>query len=501
MENNDERNDKKLINLIRGWPSPHLLPAELLRAAANKALADPAVYVPGLQYGPDPGYQPLREELAAWLGCAYKSSYRPQSQNPLPGGSTVVGVGAGADQICITGGASQSIACILQSFTDPAYTRAVWAVAPCYFLACPIFEDAGFRGRLRAVPEDDEGIDLEWLGRGIRRCEAERGSEEKARFPYKDPGPHRKFYRHVIYAVPTSANPSGKTMSLRRREGLVRLAREHDALVICDDVYDFLQWPVLAASPSPSSVPHALPLPLPLLPRLSDIDLALGGPTRHDPAHKHFGHAISNGSFSKLIGPGVRTGWTHSTADFALGVSQTGSTRSGGAPSQIAAAVVHQLLASGDLDAHLDHAVRPALQQRHARAAAAVKAELGWAGVEVLERSSSGSDDGAMFGGYFLWLTLPEDGPRADEVVMRAQAEENLVVAPGSSFEVSGDEVGQVRFPRNLRICYSWEEEDDIVEGIRRLGMVLRRLRDGTELPASELAGKWKPVGTAGGFK
>jgi hypothetical protein len=36
-------------------------------------------------------------------------------------------------------------------------------VAPCYFLACRIFEDAGFVGRLRAVPEDEEGIDVEYL--------------------------------------------------------------------------------------------------------------------------------------------------------------------------------------------------------------------------------------------------------------------------------------------------------------------------------------------------
>ncbi len=36
-------------------------------------------------------------------------------------------------------------------------------VAPCYFLACRIFEDAGFAGRLRAVMEDKEGIDIEYL--------------------------------------------------------------------------------------------------------------------------------------------------------------------------------------------------------------------------------------------------------------------------------------------------------------------------------------------------
>ncbi|KAF3352921.1 hypothetical protein VdG1_08607 [Verticillium dahliae VDG1] len=56
-----------LINLLRGWPSPSLLPAAALTAAAARALSDPTISVPGLQYAPDPGFQPLREDLAAWL--------------------------------------------------------------------------------------------------------------------------------------------------------------------------------------------------------------------------------------------------------------------------------------------------------------------------------------------------------------------------------------------------------------------------------------------------
>lgn len=36
-------------------------------------------------------------------------------------------------------------------------------IAPTYFLACRMFEDNGFAGRLKAVPEDDEGIDVEYL--------------------------------------------------------------------------------------------------------------------------------------------------------------------------------------------------------------------------------------------------------------------------------------------------------------------------------------------------
>jgi hypothetical protein len=42
-------------------------------------------------------------------------------------------------------------------------------VASTYFLACRIFEDGGFRGRLRAVPEDEEGIDLNFLQQELEK--------------------------------------------------------------------------------------------------------------------------------------------------------------------------------------------------------------------------------------------------------------------------------------------------------------------------------------------
>ncbi len=121
----------------------------------------------------------------------------------------------------------------------------------------------------------------------------------------KDPEPYRKIYRHIIYCVPTCANPSGKTMSLRRREGLVRLARKYDALVICDDAYDFLQWPVTT-----ETTPAAdLPLVSPLLPRLTDIDRALG-PTLHDPPGQHFDMLSATAPLASYSGPASgRAGW------------------------------------------------------------------------------------------------------------------------------------------------------------------------------------------------
>jgi DNA-binding transcriptional MocR family regulator len=147
--------EKRQINLLRGWPNPSLLPTPLISAASQTALSNPDISIPGLLYGPDPGYQPLREEISRWMGRFYNAA-SPSLGDP--------------ERICITGGASQNLACVLQVFSDPVRTR-VWMVAPCYFLACRIFGDAGLR--VRAVGEGSEGVDLEGLERRLIESEEE----------------------------------------------------------------------------------------------------------------------------------------------------------------------------------------------------------------------------------------------------------------------------------------------------------------------------------------
>lgn len=104
-------------------------------------------------------------------------------------------------------------------------------------------------------------------------------------------------------------------MSLRRRKELVRAAREFDALVVTDDVYDFLQWPSELKS-------EFMSLQKAVLPRIVDVDRYLDGGAEREGADG-FGNAVSNGSFSKICGPGLRTGWIEGTAKLSYGVSQT----------------------------------------------------------------------------------------------------------------------------------------------------------------------------------
>jgi DNA-binding transcriptional MocR family regulator len=138
-----------------------LLPTQLLDKATHNVLKKEPVAYPAMCYGPDSGDPRLRKNIAQWLTKFY------QPAEPVT-----------EARICISGGASQNLACLLQDFTDPMYTRNVWIVAPAYMLAFRIFEDAGFHKKLRAVPEDNEGIDMEFLRSQIKKSEDKATSEK-----------------------------------------------------------------------------------------------------------------------------------------------------------------------------------------------------------------------------------------------------------------------------------------------------------------------------------
>lgn len=271
------------INLQLGWPSPRLFPAHQLGIAASTTLSNPKIAREALVYGPDLGYTPLRESIARWLSSFYQP---PSGEIPI-------------DRIMITGGASQNLASILQVFSDPNTTKVVWMVEPTYFLACRIFQDAGFSGRLRGVPENDYGLDIEFLRDAL--SEFEKGCKPNdVNSEFKPTQDYEKIFRHILYTTPTFSNPSAKTMPNSLREELLDLAREFDVLVISDDVYDFLRWPAQGCLTKASKMTSA---PL----RIVDLDRATS-------AEMSWGNSISNGSFSKIIAPGVRVGWAEGSS-------------------------------------------------------------------------------------------------------------------------------------------------------------------------------------------
>jgi DNA-binding transcriptional MocR family regulator len=247
----------------------------------------------------------------------------------------------------------------------------------------------------------------------------------------------------VIYCVPTFSNPTGSTMTLTRREQLVRLARRYDALIISDDVYDFLNWGRT-----------------PPLPRLVDIDAVLdGGPSTP------FGNTVSNGSFSKLLGPGLRTGWAEGTAKFIHGLSLCGSSTSGGPPSQLSSWLAAQAIVSGRLDKHIDELLMPSLQRRSHALLDAIRSFLVPLGMQV------GGPLDEVTGGYFISMKLPAH-IKSKSLCERAEREHGLLLACGKLFAVHGDD--KLASGENfVRLCFAYEDESRLVDGVKRLAVLI----------------------------
>ncbi len=147
----------------------------------------------------------------------------------------------------------------------------------------------------------------------------------------------------------------------------------------------------------------------------------------------------------------------------------SGSSRSGGAPSQLTATFMANLIESGDLQRHISQTLQPAYARRYNIMVDAVKKELMPLGVTLPDVNRD------VVGGYFIWIELPES-LQAEEIAPRTEQEENLIVAPGKLFEVYGDDQGP-DLKRKVRLCFSWEEENLLGEGIERLGKVISRLQ------------------------
>lgn len=451
------------INLQLGWPSPSLFPAASLLEGASNVLTSPKKTASSLVYGPDAGYEPLRGSIAKWLTSVYGRGSK-----------------LNLDRICVTNGASGNLDNVLARFTDPGYTRNVWMVEPSYFLACPIFMDNGLQGRMRGVPEDDEGLDIDFLRKGLQ--EADKNAETQSSIR-KTGDRFKKLYRHIIYCVPTFSNPSAKTMSLRRRQELIRLAREFDALVVTDDVYDVLRWPAdkNASSDNLGDVP----------PRIVDLDRTLdGGPI------DEWGNAMSNGSFSKIIAPGVRVGWAEATPAFTLGLSTVGATRSGGCPAHIAASFVHEMLESGSLGKHLQTTVIPTFRSRYYTLLDAFDEHLSPLGLQIStgkpysesENLSNGATNGHRqvtppAGGYFIWILLPEDlFGKGAAIAAKGLEKFDLKFAYGDMMQVQGDSTSAERaakgYGNGIRLSWAWHTEEEIAEGIRRLADLVKQARN-----------------------
>lgn len=422
------------INFLKGHPSTRLLPQKQISESYTKVLSQSYdEYENGsenrhpLAYGTDLGNLDVRATIADWNNkvFGFKES-KPENIN-------------------LTAGASYGIANILELVTDVSLTKRAFIVTPTYFLINSVFTDLGLAEKLTAVdetPNSEYEIDLKSLEEKLKEYSEglEVSTEENEINVIKDPlRGDRKIYRFVLYLVPTFSNPGGLTYSIKTRRKLLEIARKFDLLVISDDVYDLLRYTDAE-----------------VIPRINYLD------QDSIPPAKSYGNSISNATFSKIIAPGLRTGWQETpTSKLVSQLALSGANKSGGSPSQLNLFVVKDLIVSGTLDTIIEK-FRETYSKRAKSLLAAVKKYLPSRAVVF------GGD-----GGYFIWISI-DGGKDFDhsEVTRKLQEKHNIVLADGNLFDVLGDERGWGK--TLVRVCVSFLEEEQIDEGIRVWGEVLK---------------------------
>lgn len=132
-----------------------------------------------------------------------------------------------------------------------------------------------------------------------------------------------------------------------------------------------------------------------------------------------------------------------------------------------------RLLQTDQMQDHIKNVLCPAYATRYQTLMSAVKEYLLPLGFRAPQ------PDRRVVGGYFVWLGLPE-GLRGTELATKLQHDQNLIVAPGKIFEVPGDE-SAVPCDANIRLCFAWEDERKLREGVERIADTSSKLLSARE--------------------
>jgi 2-aminoadipate transaminase len=244
-----------------------------------------------------------------------------------------------------------------------------------------------------------------------------------------------------LYTVPTFQNPAGVTMSLDRRRRLVDLARARELLVVEDNPYGLLRFGGEA------------------LPPLYQLD---GGD-----------FVIYIGTFSKILSPGIRLGWAVAPPPVMEKIV-LGKQAADLCTSTLTQYFVREYFRDGRWREYIESLIGIYRDRRDAMIEALDRyfpAEATWTEPD---------------GGLFIWATLPAYIDTSD--LLAKALRENVAFVPGQAAYVDG------RGRNSMRLNFSSGDEDEIREGIRRIGKAIEdqvglysAITDkGSEEPAAE---------------
>lgn len=360
---------------------------------------------------PDPAFYPLQafEELfqrysdrldPATLGYISTEGYQPLRQT-LAEICQKKGITAAAENILISSGAQQALYLCSKILLQPG--DHVIVETPTYLGAIQIFQSSA--AKILSLPYTADGrLDLAMFEDYLIR------------------------YRpKLFYTIPTHQNPSGRVMPLAERQQLLELAARHRLIIIEDDPYSELSY---------DRVPP---------PSLKALD--------------PYGGVLYLGTCSKVLLPGLRTGWVVGPQIIINRLAQE-KQYDDLHTNTLTQWLLHLYLQEGRLAHHLDR-VRPEYKKRRNVLADSLKHFCG---------------DAITFsipdGGFHLWCTLKKQ--ITSHTLLHEASKAGLSFVPGEAFYV--DQSGYDK----LRLCFASHDTDDLHEAARRLGKLLHSLPPGS---------------------
>ncbi len=358
---------------------------------------------------PDTSTFPAEDFAALMARVAVDASARALQYGPTEGldevKDCIVDVMAAEDMeveredLLVTTGGQQVIDLVCKTLIDPG--DVVVAEAPTYPGAVPVF--VSYQADVVQVEMDDDGMRIDVLLAELDRLARE------GRVP--------KF----IYTVPSFQNPAGVTLSLERRRELVRIAHERELLVLEDNPYGLLRYEGES------------------LPTLYSLDRGA--------------YVIYLGTFSKILSPGLRLGWTAAPPPV-LDKLNLGK----GGVDLCSATLSQQFVATYFAERDWRAYVRTQVDLYRRRRDAMLEALA-----EYMPREATWTEPN---GGLFIWARMPDYIDTTD--LLARALRENVAFVPGRAAYLDG------RGGSEMRLNFSGITEDDIREGVRRIGKIVR---------------------------
>ena len=226
----------------------------------------------------------------------------------------------------------------------------------------------------------------------------------------------------LLYIIPTFQNPAGITTSLTKRKAIYEVCKKYGLMILEDNPYGELRFAGTE------------------IPTIKSFDTE--------------GLVIYCSSFSKILSAGMRVGFVVAPEEVAAKMvvaKQSEDVHT----NQFFQMLCYKFMTECDLDAHIAM-IREVYGRKCKLMLDCLEAELP-AAVRFTRPE----------GGLFIWVTLP-DGVDASAFLKACMAEK-LMIVPGATFNCDVTE-GSMSF----RLNYSTPSDEQIKEGVARLGKVAR---------------------------